>query len=218
MSIKELHQTIVAKLHKIIVLCLQQTAHVAVIRPRLVVLITSAIGILCILIGCTSNFYIETDEVKLWTPYHSNALKHGEWLKNKSGFQMEKAQLQLIIHRNGENILGRECIDYSFKAVNVVKSIQGLNDSRYISGVVNFFNDDHDLFRKMIHSDEEAIIVLSFMPFFPNGNLVRNDELFGFPSKDRTGKLHSVLSYMVSPFLNWNISKDVPSHLFMLIS
>ena len=214
MTCKELHKNLVAKLHKVLLFCLQKTALVAARKPRLVLSFMSVSSVLLILIGFLSNFYVETDEVDLWTPYHSKALRNGQWLRDQSGFDLEPPSIQVIIHDAGENMIGRNSVDYSFKVMDVVEA--AIKDYDFLSysmhGVVNFFNNDHNLFLATVKSDEDAIYAMSVLPFFPNGMVIDRNKVFGFPIQDHRGLLISAQSYMVRVKLN------VISPVFILVS
>jgi len=204
MTCKELHKNLVAKLHKVLLFCLQKTALVAARKPRLVLSFMSVSSVLLILIGFLSNFYVETDEVDLWTPYHSKALQNGQWLRDQSGFDLEPPSIQVIIHDAGENMIGRNSVDYSFQVMDVVE--EAIKDYDFLSytihGVVNFFNNNHTLFLSTVKSDEDAIHAMSVLPFFPNGMVIDRNKVFGFPIQDHSDLLISAQSYMVSVKLN----------------
>ena len=190
-------RNIVNYLHKMIVYLLQQIARIAVLKPKMVLFFIPVISILSIVIGSSTNFYMESNEINLWTPYHSKALQHGKWLSQESGFAVKKGHIQIIIHAEGRNVLGRDGIDYTFKALDTVRSTKRFDESCTISGVVNFFNDDYDLFRKTIENDEDAIQAVSVMPYLPNGNFVNREKIFGYPIEGSKGMLQSVKSFSV---------------------
>lgn len=187
------------KLHEYIVHVLVQISHAAAVRPKLVFLLVPVLSLSIFFIGINTNFYMETDEVSLWTPLSSRSIEHGNWLRDESGLTFDGAQLQILIHKNGENVLGKEGLDYVFKAVNVVKSMRSFNAScSSIMGVGNFFDNDYDLFQRTVLNDIDAIQAISTLPFFPNGDIVNRKEIYGYSIAKLDGMLRSAKSYMVS--------------------
>ncbi len=182
-----------------IVSTVQFIAYLAVTRARLVICLVPTLSILCFAIGISTNFYMETNPMKLYTPSESKLLRHGRWLGQH--FPVEKASIHIIIHGEGRNILGKSSIDYAFFVVNEVRTIEGFNATQCsISGVVNFFNDDYGLFRETIRNDDDAIRAVSVLPYLPNGNIVNRKDIFGYPSEDDEGILQSVKSFSVRTF------------------
>ena len=189
--LKNLHEFTVNALIKIVL--------VAAKKPKSVLFFVPVLSITLFFVGINTNFYMETDEVSLWTPQSSRSIQHGNWLNEESGLVSEGAQLQIIIHKNGENVLGRQGIDYAFQVVDTIRSRRGFNESSIsIKGVINFFDNDYNVFQKTVLNDNDAIVAVSTMPFLPNGDIVNRNEVFGYPSENINGTLQSAKSYMVS--------------------
>ncbi len=186
------------KVHGIIVNALIQIANFAATRPKLVLFFVPVFSISIFFVGLYTNFYMETDEVALWTPSSSNSLEQNDWLRTESGISVgDGTMLQILIHRYGGNVLEMEGIEYAFKVVHAVRSEKLCNASS-ITGVLDFFDNDYKLFQKRVTNDKEAIEALSLVPFFPNGKLVNRKELFGFANEDVNGMLRTAKSFMVS--------------------
>ena len=198
----------VIKLHQKVVLYLQRLSNLAIFLPVTTIVSISITSFLFFFLGFHSNFTFITDEIELWTPPQSKTFQHRKWMK-ENGFLVEKPIIQLLIHGNGQNILGRDSIDYAFDAVGTIRSIKGFNKSCSIRGVVNFFSDDYDIFLKSVQNNSDAARALSQMPFLPNGVIVNRDEFFGYPIADDNGILQSVSSYSVS----FSCSLEFSSHL-----
>ena len=187
------------RLHESIVYVLIQIVHAAATKPKSVLCFVPVLSITLFFVGIHTNFYMETDEVSLWTPLSSRSIQHGDWLSEESGLVGEGAQLQIIIHKNGDNVLGREGIDHAFQVVDAIRSRRGFNESSCsIKGVINFFDNDYDVFQKTVSNDNDAVVAVSTMPFLPNGDIVNRKEIFGYPSGNINGTLQSAKSYMVS--------------------
>mmetsp|Transcript_31302 Transcript_31302/g.36527 ORF Transcript_31302/g.36527 Transcript_31302/m.36527 type:complete len:200 (-) Transcript_31302:2332-2931(-) len=184
-------------LNDIILHIIQDLAKFAALRSTFIILTIPVLSGLLITAGLCTNFNFESDELTLLTPYNSKATHHAEWLNKHSNFTSEPNHIHILVHGYGRNILNRESINVTFQALDAVRMIPSYNLITHVKGVVNFFNDDYDLFSDTIQTDNDAIKAISIMPFLPNGNIVDRKEIFGYAEEDDSGLLTSVQSYSV---------------------
>lgn len=167
---------------------------------------------------CTSlDAQTESSET-VWTPQNSLPVQHGEWLEESSGYPDYPRHVLLVIHRNGNNVLGdkngelaQEGVDMTFVAVNIVRTTKGYKElcakndivdsianetTCDIVGVTGFWNDNTTAFYSQAMTDKDTIVALSAKTF-PDGTPVDRKQIMGYAEFDSDGLLMSALSYVV---------------------
>lgn len=162
------------------------------------------------MVGLFTNFSVDVDEDKLWTPEGSRALEHQKWIEDVSGFPKPTQNLVLFFHSDGKSVLGQKEVSRVFEVYDAVVATANYDtmcaDSKFINsdgevtcevdGIVNFWSQDSPTFESEVASDEEAISAMS-QPAFPDGTRVSESGIFGYPERNEDGTLTSALSYSV---------------------
>jgi len=197
--------------HEPTVKTLQVISQYSARNPKRTIAAVVVLSILLLVVGLVTNFNLEVDEKKMWTPENSYPIRHSNWISNDSGFPKEPRLLVLFFHADGANVLGKDQVSRVFEAVDTVRNMEGYDevckDSNYesdygvatceITGVLRFWNISSSLYNDTVSSDMDAIVDMSQMTY-PDGTPVAEDRVFGFPLRDPdTGLLVSVQSYSV---------------------
>ena len=151
-------------------------------RNPFTVLITMTVASLAVLgIGFFTNFQLIVDSDIMFTPTNALAVQHHDWLVHDSGFNVIRP-LIMILHSNGDNVLGKKELDQLFQAVDEVRQTPGYNDicergtfvsydgihTCQIYSATRFWNHNYTAFREQVKSDEDAIDILS-KPTYADG-------------------------------------------------
>lgn len=161
-----------------------------------------------LLCGLATNFKMEGDEDRLWTPLDTKAYLHGNWIEDDSGFPDVPRAFTVFLHNQGANVLDESAVERTFEALDAVLNLPEYDavcaDSLYVDpvtdqpgcrvwGVTKFWNNTVELFQQ----DPEKITTMS-AAFFPDGSVASEEDLYGYPVRDSdTGLLERVQSYMV---------------------
>lgn len=199
------------RLHHPVVRALLWISNKSALNPRRTMSVVALLSIALAVIGLFTNFNVDIDEDKLWTPASSRVLKHSDWINDGSGYPDVPRFLVLFFHSDTNNVLGQEQVGHIFSAVDVVRGLSNydstcaLSDTpdRYgvqtcsISGVTTFWNDTADQFASSVSTDAEAIEQMSARTY-PDGTPVSQGDIFGLAQRDDSDILTSVQSYTVA--------------------
>jgi len=187
--------------------------HRAASHPKRTILAVPVVSIALLLIGLATNFNMEGEEDRLWTPVDSKADVHGRWVNDESGFPDVPRQFYLFFHNNGGNVLlndndGAPPVRHVFDVLDAVRELPDYDkvcaDSLYVEprtnrtdcrvwGVTKFWNNSVDV----LEQDTDLLASLS-APYFPDGSVASEETLYGYPTRNKvSGLLESVQSYMV---------------------
>ena len=176
---------------------------IAVARPWTVIgsVIAFSLGIL--IVGLFSNFNVDTNEDTLYTPRGSYPLKHSEYIDNESGFPPVPRPFRILVHTDGQNVLGMEGIRRVFEAIDTVRNTTGYkdvcaDDACIIEAVTRFWNNDYSLFLADITTDEEAIAALSAGVFMDGAQVDVPTIMGNAESNQETGLLTNAMSFIVT--------------------
>ena len=207
-------------------------AKISVHRPVNTVVTVFVLATSILALGVLTSFSIETDGFVLWTPVESISLIHGRWvLSPDSGFPLDGRPMQIILHKQGKNLLTTNDLKRVFEVGQLLENIPGfekvcggpLQGSKaplcsFLSPSL-FWCNDYEIFDNTTSSNDDIVYRLSHLTF-PDGQLVHRPTLFGsalpnFPTQqlDPRGDyqvedvlLESVAAYMI--ILNLPNDKD----------
>lgn len=195
----------VKSMHKPVMAALQALTHFSERYPKQTIAIITVSSVLLLFIGCVTNFQINIDENKLYTPVGSYAERHFRWIQEESGFPENERDMTMFFHGNGENVLGREPVERIFSTLDKLMEISGFHsicpstNANFceVTGVPRFWNVSKAIFESSVSNDEDTIQCLSSL-HFADGQPVIEDSVFGYPKRDPASHLlTSVLGYMV---------------------
>ena len=162
-----------------------QMSKAASLYPVYTIICITVLSFTIVFIGLLTNFNIESTEEALWKMRGSTTSKHHEWIKTKSNFESETQNLLVLIHANGEDVIGVEGIDHVF---DVVETIQNLDvykelcprdDICQLNSPTAFWpQNNREHFRIFVETDEDAREALSSFTF-ANGEFVNRDFILG---------------------------------------
>lgn len=141
------------------------------------------VSLTLVVTGLFTNFNIEVDEKVLYAPFSSIPQEHWRWVKQESGFVDTVRPTTLILHNDGENIMGIEEMNLVFKALDTVRNTSGYadvcEDGAYWDGyrkeftcrivsVTRTWYHDVDLFHSQVKSQQDLANALSLSEY-PGG-------------------------------------------------
>ena len=176
-------------------------------------------------IGLATNFHLEDDIVRLWTPQHATVVQHKEWMDTV--FPVEPRILALLFHNaDGSNLLqsssdnspttATNTLQYVQQAIDAIRSLPDYDtvcaESDYVDrdtnthtceiyGPSKFWNHDASTLNSWNHN--ETIQHISELEF-PDRMPIVQDKLYGFPVRENDqedGLLVSVQSVWTYIFL-----------------
>jgi hypothetical protein len=145
-------------------------------------LLTMTVASLAVLLaGFFANFTLIVDTETIFTPLNSLPVQHYDWILHESGFNAIRPLL-MVLHANGNNVLGKQPVEKLFEAVDKVRETDGYEELCHMGTYVDFNNDntcrilsatrfwnhDHELFEKEIVTDDDVIEAMSQEIFRPH--------------------------------------------------
>eukprot|EP00978_Attheya_sp_CCMP212_P032502 scaffold127379_cov52-Attheya_sp.AAC.2 len=171
--------------------------HHAATHPKMYVVGSLVVSCVLLATGLFTNFAVEVERDKLWTPSNSKADQHARWIEHESGFPADARRFSIHINAGGANILSKDGVRHVFEALDTFQSIPeykdlctssserppsgpstSLNMNCEESSIRKFWDYDLDLFLSTVTTDEEAITAMS-SPVYPDGTLVNRNGIFG---------------------------------------
>lgn len=222
------------KVHQLNNKTLKWAVHYAATYPKLTIAAVCFTSVFMLAVGLATNFKIEVDNSYLWPPKNSLVMEHTEWYYYQSEFNYDTSFFDLIIHSNGENVLGVEGVRRTFEAIQAVRDLDGYEEGcmwakmfgdEYFIGeckihsVADFWNESLAIFEKQVETDDDVKAALS-AKYYPNGILVHEPRVLGHAervSQDNAGvdddgvttQLASAQSYLIEFDLPWtNVTED----------
>ena len=189
---------LINKIHTPILFVLQGITQMAALNPKRTLCGVTALSLFLVVVGLFTNFSVDVDEDRLWTPANSLPIKHQDWIDDVSGFPADTLDFVMFFHNDGGDVLGQEQVSKVFEAFDAVLALPNYNtmcaNSTYIStstnqttceidGIVNFWGLDSTTFHNEILSDDEAIAAMSARNF-PDGTKVSQNGVFGKAERD----------------------------------
>jgi hypothetical protein len=206
--------------HALVTRGLQATAAVAVAYPRICLIVLSAISVGLCAAGFFTNFVIETETSELWPPKSSRSVLDGKWLWRESRFSLTPAVMDVLIHKNGDNVLGHQGVQRVFEVVDYFSSQDGYKEGCALAqrmshvwwvgqcrtyGVTKFWNESTLEFQDNEDTDDLAIIKQLSATTYPNGVIVDVPDVMGNTVRDHaTGMLVSADSYLIRFDIPWS--------------
>jgi len=152
------------------------------------------LGIAIPVLGAVTNLKIETEGNILWTPDNALTLKHRDWVESSaSGFPPRARLMDVVLHRDGGNVLSVDGVHRLFDVMDVIRQTSGYWEvcrlsRETVSGgdcpldsATAFWNHNRTRFESNITTDEEVIRTLSSLNF-ANGDPVDRSVVFGNPT------------------------------------
>jgi len=185
------------KLHSPVLSLIKIVSCFSAKNPCKVILLTVVSSVSLLALGLFTNFNVVTDNHDLFAPFGSITEMHWNWIKKESDFDEAPLRTHLLIHANGNNVLGVEGLVKTFKIVDsvmdlpeynaVCNPLEGENSRCGVQSVTQFWGNNFESFKDEITTDEEAIIAIS-NPKFPSGLLVDRLSIFGNPEFSLDGE------------------------------
>ena len=160
-------------------------------NPKICITITTVLSLALIVIGVMTNFNVDVDEDRLYTPLGSLPLQYSSWIKEESGFPKIERDSIVYIHANGANIVDKGATQTAMEIVDLIltnEEIQSFcrekgsvpGEDCYMSGIGDFFNNSLAIFNEVVQTDADAVAAISG-PKFPDGRTVERRQVFGTP-------------------------------------
>jgi Patched family len=191
--------------------CVLAITHNAATHPYLYIMGTIHLSLLLIAFGLFTNFRMEVDSESLYGVIGSEIAEHRHWINEESGFGQYNARLlTIMVHADGNNVIGDSGIRRCFVALKVVTATGGFDEvcskTQYVDwkgdrtcdvrGVTKFWNGDFFQYRKQVDSDNAVQITLS-KSSYPDGAAVDLSEIMGNYSFDN-GTLTYAESFLIT--------------------
>ena len=198
-------------------------AKISVHRPAITVVTVLVLSASTLTVGVLTNFSLESDGFVLWTPVESISRIHGRWVRSPdSGFPLDGRPIQIVLHKQGKNLLTTNDLKLVFEVGQLLENIPGfekvcggpLQGSKaplcsFLSPSL-FWSNDYEIFDNSTSSNDDVVYRISHLTF-PDGQLVNRPTLFGsalpdFPAQqvDPRGEyqvedvlLESVAAFMI---------------------
>ena len=94
-------------------------------HPQTVLVTTTVVAFCLVPLGYVTNFSLEVEQEAILAPFHSLARDHFDWIEGASGFPESTRPFDLLIHRDGDNVLTVDTILRAFEALTVFSETPG---------------------------------------------------------------------------------------------
>jgi len=173
-------------LHNLISHVVVALARMAAIYPKRVILTITAVAMILPPVAYVTNFRLEVEQEAILAPFNSLSRQHVDWIEKESDFPESTRPFDLLVHRNGDNVLNMETMDRVFDALRSFQETDGYTDiceeSDYedlsgnkacrITSATRFWWHNRTAFREQVNSDEELRRILSADEYPPTGTPV----------------------------------------------
>lgn len=144
-------------------------------------------------IGYVTNFDMSVTAMVFLTPTHSVIVEQREWIEDKSNFPPKPHSLRILIHKDGENVVGLEGASRTFDVLDQIKATDGYTDLCEESEVTNtagfmgvchvrglpmLWNHSRDIFQDRVTSNVDLLLQIS-ADKYPDGSDIDPRELMG---------------------------------------
>ena len=193
--------------------------------PHSTILTLTVLSLSVLGTGFFTNFKLILDSDKIFTPINSPPTLHHQWLVEESGFT-DIRPLMMIVHQQGDNVLGKMQLTKLFEAVDTVTNTFGYDDlcqqgtykdmynqpTCRVLSATRFWDHNVTLFEKEVTNDSNAIAIMSNTTYRDGQTPVFHEMVLGnakwtnqtFQYRVNTGpqfvehpnKLHFVQSYV----------------------
>lgn len=200
-NLKECHKGWIDKLHDRITKILRLFVAKSASSPNAVLVVMALSSVTLFTAGFYTNFKLETDFGKVFSPTNSRAVIYADWIADTS-VQPNKYGIDLLIHKSGENILTKNAVEIAFQVLETLQNTTGFSRAclgGYVTseisrqdankvcdflGITNIFGNSISNFTTMIDNDETFIETLSAESTL--NNPVVSDMYFGLPTRNVT--------------------------------
>ena len=215
-------------IHRLVTRGIKAIATVAAYYPRITLIVLSLVSVGMMALGLFTNFNVETENNNLWPPPNSLSRDHLTWLFTKSHFNYNPVGIDVIVHRNGQNVLGQQGVDRVFEVLEMVREMPGymegcawaelFGDIHWVGqcsiiSVADFWKESKTEFHKTVSSDADVIQILSNRTY-PTGIEVQVDAVMGMTVYDDSNQLTSAESFMVNFGIPWY---EQPSTIYIAL-
>ena len=195
------------KFMKPVLKVLLKVTHHAATNPKTYVVSIILVSLALMVIGLATNFQMATDE-DVWTAQGTLSLKHGEWIDSEeSGFPPDPRYAMIIVHRDGQNVLGDDQVENELALEGVQRVLESLDVLRStpmysqlcvqrdythpvtnettcdIIGISEFWNHNTSLFDESVETNQDVVDAMS-VKVFPSGRAVDFNQIIGYNECD----------------------------------
>ncbi|CAB9499476.1 Pick C1-like protein 1 [Seminavis robusta] len=161
--------------------------------------------------GIMTNFHIEVDESKIYTPFNAISRHHNQWYLQESGLAEAARSTVLMIHNHGNNVLGMDTMSRVFEALDTVRNTTGYNEicadgahwddynEEFTCQVVSstrFWYHDKALYNSQVKNETELVQQLS-APEYPGGVPMISEYVMGNLQRGQNGTISHVPAFFV---------------------
>ncbi|CAB9499475.1 Pick C1-like protein 1 [Seminavis robusta] len=161
--------------------------------------------------GTMTNFHIEVDEAKIYTPSHAISRHHNQWYLEESGLGEAARSTVLMIHSHGNNVLGMDTMSRVFEALDTVTTTTGYHqicaDGSYwddykeeftcqVVSATRFWYHDEELYDSQVKNETELVQQLS-APEYPGGVPTDAEYVMGKVQRNINGTIIDVPAFFV---------------------
>lgn len=200
--------SMVHRIHRPILKALHGLTSASASSPGKTIFGSVFLSLLLLILAFFTRFELLDDGADAWTPTDSRPAIHSRWIDKESGFPQETRPFNLLLHADGQNMLGQESVRKAFEVIDAVRNLEdydaicsastNLKESEMptckIDAITHYWNHSADTFNNEIQSDGDAIHALS-AKLYPDSTPVAELVTMGYPKRYGNGTLYSVLSY-----------------------
>ena len=150
-------------------------SRMAATHPKTVLSVTVFTALALPTIGWFTNFRMEVEQEAILAPFNSLSRQHHDWIEKESNFPSSTRPFDMLIHRDGEDVLSIATLKKVFEALDVFRNTEGhdeicsvsdyeLLDGKHtcqIHAATRFWWHDEALFEAEVKTEEDLLEILS---------------------------------------------------------
>lgn len=178
-------------------------AKLSATNPKRTIVGTCLVSTLLLVTGIVTNFRLDVDEQRLFSPAGSYSVRNSNWLRSgEVTFQRDMRMVLMVFHDEGRSVIGQRQVRQVFQALDMVRNLPSYDDVCHgqciIHGVTQYWDNSRELFESNVASNDDVIAQVS-SPVFPSGVPVVKDAIMGHVvvGNDNT-TLSSAQSFLVT--------------------
>lgn len=173
----------VLSLHRPVSLALCALAKLSAMNPKRTIVGTCVVSMLLVATGIVTNFKLDVDEQRLFSPSDSYSVRNSNWLRSgEATFPRDMRLVLIMFHDEGRSVVGQQQVRQVFKALDTVRNLPGYSNvcrgECTIHGVTQFWDNSRERFETNVTSNGDVVAQLS-APVFPSGVPVVPDLIMG---------------------------------------
>jgi len=130
----------IERLHHAIISGLVAISVCAAKNPMRTIAFVPTLSFALIIIGFMTNFNLDLGTLNTFAPFDALSVEHDQWINDPAtGWNIGRPPFVIMLHNQGEQVIGKNELLWTFEAINIVRNTPGYDDICSLSDYVDPF-------------------------------------------------------------------------------